>query len=91
MIAAQMVSLMLSPSGTVQALVMCLSPQIGALAAWLESVLAEQAAAGRGLLRLPGAKQDGPERSCVPGSTASTKLPSVHEPGAAVRARRGRA
>ncbi|WP_327411190.1 hypothetical protein OG458_42425 (plasmid) [Streptomyces sp. NBC_01281] len=61
LIAAQMAPLMLSPSGIVQALVMCLSPQIGALAAWLESVLAEQAATGKGLLRLPGREQDGPE------------------------------
>ncbi|MGJ5797590.1 hypothetical protein ACSCB1_00035 [Streptomyces europaeiscabiei] len=35
--------------------------RIAALAAWLESVLTEQADTGEGLLRLPGAEQDGPQ------------------------------
>ncbi|MCX4580767.1 hypothetical protein OHB41_48190 [Streptomyces sp. NBC_01571] len=61
LIAAQMVPLMINPSGVVHALTMCLAPEIAALAAWLESVLAEQAGTGEGLLRLPGAEQDGPE------------------------------
>lgn len=61
LIAAQMVPLMINPSGVVHALTMCLAPEIAALAAGLESVLTEQADAGEGLLRLPGAEQDGPE------------------------------
>ncbi|RZU46512.1 hypothetical protein EV284_1193 [Streptomyces sp. BK022] len=60
LIAAQMVPMMINPSGIVQALTMCLAPEIAALAGWLESVLAEQAGTG-GLLRLPGAKEEGPK------------------------------
>jgi hypothetical protein len=61
LIAAQMVPLMINPSGVVHALSMCLAPEIAALATWLESVLAEQADTGQGLLRLPGAEDEGPE------------------------------
>ncbi|MEW2493757.1 hypothetical protein AB0942_09440 [Streptomyces nodosus] len=61
LIAAQMVPLMINPSGVVHALTMCLATEIAALAAWLESVLTEQADTGKGLLRLPGAEQDGLE------------------------------
>ncbi|MEV6182260.1 hypothetical protein [Streptomyces sp. NPDC052015] len=61
LIAAQMVPLMINPSGVVHALTMCLAPEVAALAAWLESVLAEQASTGQGLLRLPGAEEEGPE------------------------------
>nr|WP_248297599.1 hypothetical protein [Streptomyces sp. S1D4-11] len=58
---AQMVPLMINPSGVVHALSMCLAPEFAALAAWLESVLTEQANSSGGLLRLPGAEQDGAE------------------------------
>ncbi|MGW5276912.1 hypothetical protein ACWEQP_31105 [Streptomyces sp. NPDC004044] len=61
LIAAQMVPLMINPSGVVHALTMCLAPEIAALATWLESVLTEQADTGEGLLRLPGAEQGGAE------------------------------
>lgn len=61
LIAATMVPMMINPSGVVHALTMCLAPEIAALAAWLESVLAEQSDTGQGLLRLPGAEQEGPE------------------------------
>jgi hypothetical protein len=61
LIVAQMVPMMIDPSGIVHVLTMCLAPEITALAGWLESVLAEQAGTGQGLLRLPGAKQEGPE------------------------------
>ncbi|MFI1701459.1 hypothetical protein ACH419_36640 [Streptomyces bobili] len=61
LIAAQMVPMLINPSGVVHALSMCLAPEIAALAAWLESVLTEQADTGEGLLRLPGADQDGPQ------------------------------
>ncbi|MEV8047715.1 hypothetical protein AB0P02_28315 [Streptomyces griseoluteus] len=60
LIAAQMVPMMINPSGIVHALTMCLAPEIAALAGWLESVLAEQAGTG-GLLWLPGAKEEGPK------------------------------
>ncbi|MFD5482147.1 hypothetical protein [Streptomyces hawaiiensis] len=61
LIVAQMVPMMIDPSGIVHALTMCLAPEITALAGWLESVLAEQAGTGQGLLRLPGAEQEGSE------------------------------
>ncbi|MFJ6686701.1 hypothetical protein [Streptomyces werraensis] len=61
LVVAQMVPMMINPSGVVHALTMCLSPEVAALAAWLESVLAEEAGTGRGLLRLPGAEEEGPE------------------------------
>lgn len=61
LIAAQLVPLMINPPGVVHALTMCLAPEIAAVAAWLESVLTEQAGTGQGLLRLPGAEEDGPE------------------------------
>nr|AHE40089.1 Hypothetical protein pFRL6_2 [Streptomyces sp. F12] len=46
LVAAQMVPLMINPPGVVHALSMCLAPDIAALAAWLEAVLAEQAGTG---------------------------------------------
>ncbi len=61
LIAATMVPMMINPSGVVHALTMCLAPEIAALATWVESVLTEQAGTGQGLLRLPGAEQEGPE------------------------------
>ncbi|GLW51915.1 hypothetical protein Stsp02_75750 [Streptomyces sp. NBRC 14336] len=61
LIVAQMVPLMINPSGVVHALSVCLTPELAALAAWLESVLTEQAGSSGGLLRLPGAEQDGAE------------------------------
>ncbi|MFF7369792.1 hypothetical protein [Streptomyces tricolor] len=61
LVAAQMVPLVINPSGVVHALSMCLAPEIAALTAWLEAVLAEQVGSGQGLLRLPGAEQEGPE------------------------------
>ena len=61
LIAATMVPMMINPSGVVHALTMCLAPEIAALATWLESVLTEQVDTGQGLLRLPGAEQEGPE------------------------------
>ncbi|MEU9348983.1 hypothetical protein AB0D74_48080 [Streptomyces sp. NPDC048278] len=54
LIVTQTVPMMINPSGIVHALAMCLAPEIAALAAWLESVLTEQAGAGKGLLPLPG-------------------------------------
>ncbi|MFI9771675.1 hypothetical protein ACIHJG_33075 [Streptomyces sp. NPDC052415] len=61
LIAAQMVSLMINPSGVVHALTMCLAPEIRALAGWLESVLADQGRHRQRLLRLPDAEEEGPE------------------------------
>ncbi|MFJ8086316.1 hypothetical protein ACIQ6Y_37875 [Streptomyces sp. NPDC096205] len=61
LIVAQMVPLMINPSGVVHALSTCLAPEVAALAAWLESVLTEHAHSSGGLLRLPGAEQDGVE------------------------------
>ncbi|KES03722.1 hypothetical protein BU52_28810 [Streptomyces toyocaensis] len=61
LIVAQMVPMMINPSGIVHVLTMCLASEIAALAGWLESVLAEQAGTGQGLLRLPGAEEEGPE------------------------------
>ncbi|MEU4489825.1 hypothetical protein AB0H94_33875 [Streptomyces purpurascens] len=49
------------PSGVPHALVMCLSPEMAALAAWLEALITEQAGTGQGLLRLPCAEEDGAE------------------------------
>jgi hypothetical protein len=48
---------MVNPSGIPHALAMCLAPEIAALAAWLEALLAEQADTGLGLLRLPGVQE----------------------------------
>ncbi|WP_406117633.1 hypothetical protein [Streptomyces sp. NBC_00989] len=53
-IVAQLVPLMINPTGVPQALVMCLMPVMGALAAHFEALLAQQADTGRGLLWLPG-------------------------------------
>ena len=61
LIVAQMVPLVINPSGVVHALSVCLAPEFAALAAWLESVLTEQADSSGGLLRLPGTEQDGAE------------------------------
>jgi hypothetical protein len=61
LVVAQMVPMMINPSGVVHALTLCLAPEIAALASWLESVLAEQAGTGQGLLRLPGTEQEGPK------------------------------
>jgi len=61
LIVAQMVPQMNNPSGVVHALALCLAPEVAALAAWLESVLTEQADTGKGLLRLPGAEEGGAE------------------------------
>jgi len=61
LIVAQMVPQMINPSGIVHALALCLAPEIAALAAWLESVLTEQADTGKGLLCLPGAEESGAE------------------------------
>jgi hypothetical protein len=61
LIAAQMMPMMINPSGIVHALTMCLAPEITVLAGWLESLLTEQASTGQGLPRLPGAIKEGPE------------------------------
>ncbi|SOF02451.1 hypothetical protein SAMN05446589_9603 [Streptomyces sp. OV198] len=61
LVVAQLVPLMINPSGVPHAFAMCLSPEIAAPAAWLEALLAEQADTGQGLLRLPGAEEDGAE------------------------------
>ncbi|MFJ4624690.1 hypothetical protein [Streptomyces sp. NPDC088812] len=61
LIVARTVPLMINPSGVPHVLAMCLAPELAALAAWLESVLAEQVESQGGLLRLPGAEQDGAE------------------------------
>lgn len=52
---------MAKPSGVPHALVMCLSPEMAALAAWLEELIDEQVGAGQGLLSLPGTEEDGAE------------------------------
>ncbi|MEU9961254.1 hypothetical protein [Streptomyces sp. NPDC050982] len=46
---------------TARPLAACLSPEMAALAAWLEALITEQADTGQGLLRLPGAEEDGAE------------------------------
>ncbi|MGW2287029.1 hypothetical protein [Streptomyces phaeochromogenes] len=61
LVVSQLVLQMINPSGVPHALMMCLSPEMAALAAWLEAPLAEQAATGQGLLRLPGSEDGGPE------------------------------
>ncbi|MGW7263389.1 hypothetical protein [Streptomyces sp. NPDC054842] len=61
LILAQTVRMAINPSRVVQALSMCLALEMASLAIWLESVLAEQAGTGQGLLRLPGAEEGGPE------------------------------
>lgn len=55
LVASQLVPQMINPSGVPHTVVMCLSPEMAALAAWLEAPLAEQDGTGQGLLRLPGA------------------------------------
>ena len=52
-IVAQLVPLMINPTGIPQALVMCLMPVMSGLAAHFEALLAQQADTGRGLLWLP--------------------------------------
>ncbi|MEV6012305.1 hypothetical protein AB0M29_36565 [Streptomyces sp. NPDC051976] len=61
LLVSQFVPQMVSPSGIPHALAMCLSPEMAALAAWLEAPLAEQTGTGQGLFRLPGAEEDGAE------------------------------
>jgi hypothetical protein len=61
LVLAQLVPLMINPSGVPHALVMCLSPEMTAVAAWLKELIDEQADTGQGLLRLPGAEEDGAE------------------------------
>ncbi|WP_327341128.1 hypothetical protein [Streptomyces europaeiscabiei] len=61
LVVSQLVAQMGRPSGVPHALVMCLSPEMAALAAWLEALITEQAGTGQGLLRLPGAEEDGAE------------------------------
>ncbi|MBT2414480.1 hypothetical protein J7I94_28710 [Streptomyces sp. ISL-12] len=55
LVASQLVPQMINPSGVPHTVVMCLSPEMAALAAWLEAPLAEPDGTGQGLLRLPGA------------------------------------
>ncbi|MFF4205775.1 hypothetical protein ACFYZ8_34570 [Streptomyces sp. NPDC001668] len=61
LVMAQMVPMMINPSGIPHVLAMCLALEMAALAAWFETLLADQAATGRGLLRLPGDEQGGAE------------------------------
>ncbi|MFC9219785.1 hypothetical protein ACFT8W_03035 [Streptomyces hygroscopicus] len=61
LVVAQMMPLMLTPSGVPHALAMCLSPQIAALTTWLESTLTEHTGTDGGLLRLPGTEHEGAE------------------------------
>ncbi|MER6497136.1 hypothetical protein [Streptomyces griseorubiginosus] len=56
---ALLVPQMAKPSGVPHALVMCLSPEMAALAAWMEELIDEQISAGQGLLSLPGAEEGG--------------------------------
>ncbi|MER6248832.1 hypothetical protein [Streptomyces griseorubiginosus] len=56
---ALLVPQMAKPSGVPHALVMCLSPEMAALAAWMEELIDEQISAGQGLLSLPGAEECG--------------------------------
>ncbi|WDO11283.1 hypothetical protein ME763_37895 (plasmid) [Streptomyces murinus] len=58
---ALLVPQMAKPSGVPHALVMCLSPEMAALAAWLEELIDEQIGAGQGLLSLPGTEEGGAE------------------------------
>ncbi len=61
LVVSQLVPQMGRPSGVPHALVMCLSPEMAALAAWLEALITEQAGTGQGLLRLLRAEEDGAE------------------------------
>ncbi|MEU6184011.1 hypothetical protein [Streptomyces coeruleorubidus] len=61
LVLAQLVPMMINPSGVPHALALCLAPEIAALAAGLETALAEQTSTGQGLLRLPGDEQGGGE------------------------------
>lgn len=61
LVVSQFVPQMGSPSGVPHALVMYLSPEMAAIAAWLEALITEQVDTGQGLLRLPGAEEDGAE------------------------------
>ncbi|MFI9835254.1 hypothetical protein ACIHIX_47210 [Streptomyces sp. NPDC051913] len=58
---ALLVPQMAKPSGVPHALVMCLSPEMAALAAWLEELIDEQIGAGQRLLSLPGTEESGAE------------------------------
>lgn len=58
---ALLVSQMAKPSGVPHALVMCLSPEIAALATWLEELIDEQVGSGQRLLSLPGTEEGGAE------------------------------
>jgi hypothetical protein len=60
-IVAQLVPLMINPTGIPQALVMCLMPVMAALAAHFEALLTQQTDTGRGLLWLPGDEHGGAE------------------------------
>ncbi|MEU0414391.1 hypothetical protein ABZ307_42400 [Streptomyces griseorubiginosus] len=61
LLVSQLVPQMANPSGAPHALVMCLSPEIAALAAWLEEMIDEQTSTGQGLLSLPAAEASGPK------------------------------
>lgn len=61
LVVTQLVPQVINPSGVPHALMMGLSPEMAALADWLEAPLAEQSDTGQGLLRLPGAEEDGAE------------------------------
>ncbi|MER6425725.1 hypothetical protein [Streptomyces sp. NPDC001137] len=82
LIVAQMTPLMINPSVVVHALSMCLAPEIAALVAWLESVPTEQAGSPGGLLRLPGAEQDGAQ------AFMQAWISHLHQLGDRARARR---
>ncbi|MFD7015346.1 hypothetical protein [Streptomyces sp. NPDC059928] len=57
LIVAQLAPMMTNPSGVPHDLALCLAPETRALAAWLGTLLIEQATIAGGLLRLPGAEQ----------------------------------
>lgn len=58
-VVSQLVPQMGNPPGVPHALAMCLSPEIAAVAAWMEELIDEQAGSGQGLLSLPGAEDGG--------------------------------
>ncbi|GAA2523676.1 hypothetical protein [Streptomyces longisporus] len=84
LIVAQMAPLMTNPSGVVHALSKCLSPEITALAAWLESLLTEHADSSGGLLRLPADEEGGAE------AFMQAWIGHLHQLGDRARARRTR-
>ena len=79
LVMAHLVPMMINPSGIPHVLAMCLAPEIVALAAWFETLLAEQAATGRRLLRLPGERQGSPE------AYTRAWTDHIHQPGARAR------